>query len=101
MTLVVSSAVWTDLAEIVDTIGNDNPSAAVRVVDAARASFELIAVHPGIGRLRTFSQPGIRSWPIGDFPNYLVFYLPRRQTVQIVAVLHGARNYQSIVEDRL
>ena len=77
MKVTVPSPVWTDLAEIAEYIAPDNPEAALRVLDAARKNFELIGDHPGIGRLRTFSQPGLRSWPISEFPNYLILYLPQ------------------------
>jgi toxin ParE1/3/4 len=101
MKAVVVSAVWLDLAGIADTIGNDNPDAALRFVEAVRKAFDLIGNQPGVERIRSFSQPGIRSWPITDFPNYLIFYLPRRSDVKILAVVHGARELKCIVESRL
>jgi plasmid stabilization system protein ParE len=57
-----------------------------------KESFELLTRHPRIGRLRRFSVPGVRSWLIPDFQNYLIFYLPTGTEVQILAVLHGARD---------
>lgn len=101
MKVVVASPVWSDVAEIARRIAEDNPEAALRIIEAAQKNFELIGVHPGIGRLRTFSQPGVRSWPITDFPNYLIFYLPRQHEITIIAVIHGARNLRAIVESRL
>jgi toxin ParE1/3/4 len=101
MTVVVVSSVWGDLSDIVDRIAQDNPDAALRLIEAAHRLFDLIRDHPGIGRLRSFSQPGIRSRPITDFPNYLVFYLPTRTEIKILAVVHGARDVQTVVQDRL
>ena len=38
----------------------------------------------------------MRRWPVKDFENWLVFYLPKRDGVEIVRVLHGARDLDSI-----
>lgn len=44
---------------------------------------------------------GVRSWPIRDFPKYIVFYLPTAVEVQILAVIHGARDIAYAIEPRL
>ena len=38
---------------------------------------------------------------IPDFQNYLIFYLPTATEVQILAVLHGARDLASALAQRL
>jgi plasmid stabilization system protein ParE len=38
---------------------------------------------------------------IAGFKSYLVFYLPRRDEVQVLAVLHGARDLPTVMEERL
>lgn len=101
MTLIVKSAVWDDLREIGLRIGADNPEAADRFFAAAQAAFELLERHPRAGRLRSFSLAGVRSWPIRDFQNYLVFYLPTAAEVQILAVVHGARDLPPVIDARL
>jgi toxin ParE1/3/4 len=101
MNLIVKSPVWDDLRTIGLRIAEDNPDAAERFVTAAEAAFELLRQHPRIGRLRSFSVPGVRSWVIPDFQNYLVFYLPTGAEIQILAVLHGARDLASALAHRL
>ena len=101
MNLIVKSPVWDDLRTIGLRIAEDNPDAAERFVTAAEAVFELLRQHPRIGRLRSFSVPGVRSWVIPDFQNYLVFYLPTGAEIQILAVLHGARDLASALARRL
>jgi toxin ParE1/3/4 len=101
MTLIVKSPVWDDLRTIGLRIAKDNPDAAERFLTASEAAFELLRQHPRIGRLRSFSVPGVRSWVIPDFQNYLVFYLPTSAEVQILAVLHGARDLASALAHRL
>lgn len=101
MNLLVKSPVWDDLREIGLRIAEQNPDAADRFLTAAKEAFDLLKRHPRIGRLRSFSVPGVRSWLIPDFQNYLVFYLPTGTEVQILAVLHGARDLSSALAPRL
>lgn len=101
MKLIVKSPVWDDLREIGLRIAEDNPEAADRFFIAAEEAFELLQRHPNIGRLRSFSVTGVRSWVIPDFQKYIVFYLPGEAEVQILAVLHGARDLSSALAARL
>lgn len=101
MKLMVKSPVWDDLRDIAKYIASDNPDAAERFLNAVEETFRLLKSHPGLGRLRSFSVPGIRSWVIADFRNYIVFYLPTKTEVQILAVLHGARDLPQVMEHRL
>ena len=101
MKLIVKSPVWDDLREIGLRISEDNPEAADRFFTAAQAAFELLQRHPRIGRVRSFSLAGVRSWVIPDFLNYVVFYLPTETEVQILAVLHGVREWSSAMAQRL
>ncbi len=59
-----------------------------------------MARHPAIGRLRSFSLTGVRSWVVPGFENYVVFYLPAETEVQILAVLHGARDLTTAMQGR-
>jgi toxin ParE1/3/4 len=101
MNLLVKSPAWDDLRDIGLLIGAENADAADRFLTAAKESFDLLRRHPRIGRLRSFSVPGVRSWLIPDFQNYLIFYLPTGTEVQILAVLHGARDLASALAQRL
>ena len=101
MKLAVKSPVWDDLREIGLRIAKDNPEAAGRFFDAAREAFELVARHPAIGRLRSYSLAGVRSWVVPGFENYVIFYLPTPDEVQILAVLHGARDLPKAVKRRV
>ncbi len=87
MKLIVKSPVWDDLREIGLRIAQDNPDAADRFFTASEDAFDLLRRHPGIGRLRSFSITGVRSWGIPGFGDYLIFYLPTILEVRILAVL--------------
>ena len=78
-----------DLAEISAFIAKDNPTAAMRLIDMVEEKCRLIASRPAIGRPRDALLAGLRSHPIGQ---YIVFYRPIPDGVEIVRVLHGARD---------
>ena len=81
-------------------IASDNPEAADRVLEAAYGICKLLAEHPELGRRRQFGRgelSGIRSFVITDFPNYVIFYRVQAAGVQIVRVLHGARDLEKIL----
>ena len=40
---------------------------------------------------------GMRRFPIHGFENYLLFYLPRHGGIEVVRVLHGARDIGSLL----
>ncbi|NOT29065.1 MAG: type II toxin-antitoxin system RelE/ParE family toxin [Planctomycetes bacterium] len=50
---------------------------------------------PLAGRLREFRSAraqGVRSWPVRDFPNYLILYRPVADDIEVIRFLHGARD---------
>jgi len=82
-----------DLADIWDYIAEDNESRADAFIDAIDQKFHVLAEQPAIGRARDELAEGIRSFPIGQ---YIIFYQPVPGGVEIVRVLHGARDIDAI-----
>ncbi len=73
---------------------------AERFLTNAEASFNELAGQPMIGApltLRHSELAGMRKWRVKDFDNHLVFYLPRPDGVSIVRVLHGGRDWWSVL----
>jgi toxin ParE1/3/4 len=57
---------------------------------------------PGMGKLIQFSNPnlaGIRQQAIKGFKNYLVFYRLTNSGVEILRVIHGARDILEILDE--
>ena len=79
-----------DLVEIWRFIAKDDPRAADRVLDRIDAACVLLAGSPKNGPRREDLAPGLRFWPLG---NYLIFYTEADDGIQVVRVLHGARDY--------
>jgi toxin ParE1/3/4 len=79
-----------DIQSIAQWIARDSTPAAMKWIDELDDAFSTIAQTPGIGTDRGDLRPNLRSVPFG---NYLLFFKPGRQSVIIVRVLHGARDY--------
>lgn len=95
---IFSEFVETELGEIWDYIAKANLPAADHFLEAASRTFRDLAHEPGIGRVRNFSSPllkNLRSFPIVGFNDYLIFYLPKENGIEVVHVLHGARDLEN------
>ncbi len=74
---------------------------ALRFYDAAAATFEKLARTPGIGERRESPNPrlgGLRVWRVEAFANHLIFYRPVDSGIEIVRVLHAARDVDRVLE---
>ena len=99
MILVLTREAEADLEAIGDWIAADNPSRAVSFVQellgACTSLTEAPKAYPLVARFKRF---GVRKRPYRD---YLIFYRIIGETVEISHVIHGARDYESILsEDR-
>lgn len=87
-----------DLFEIWSYIAQDNATAADRVEDAIHQACELVAKAPLAGTVRKdLTALPVRFWVVPPFPNYFLVYDPATNPLQIIRVLHGARNTPSIL----
>jgi len=84
-----------DLDEVAEYIQRGGPSAAVRFLRSAEQTFSLLARSPSIGVRFDPDTPALtelRCFPVDKFRNYLVFYRPSDDGIEVVRVLHGARD---------
>jgi plasmid stabilization system protein ParE len=87
-----------DLREIRDFIAKDSPQSARRLMVRFVGAFRLLADHPELGHVREdLPVPSLRFWPVGS---YLVVYRAAKP-IEIVAVIHGARDVPTVVNRRL
>ena len=98
--IVKRPAALLDIEEHAWFIFQDNEEAGLRFPFACDATFERLLEAPHIGSARRFRHSrlaGLRQWPVQGFPNHLVFYLPIEDGIEIVRVLHGARDVEHIL----
>ena len=93
---LISPEALQDMSDIHNYIGMDDPDAADRVESAFEANVDLLATQPEIGQLMPRLR-GLHIWVVTEFPNYLIFYRQRDGMVEIVRLLHGARDLRSIL----
>jgi toxin ParE1/3/4 len=64
-------------------------------IDKIYETIELLARQPGSGRHREELAAGIQSFPVG---RYIIFYRVVTGAIEIVRVLHGARDIENTFE---
>ena len=85
-----------DILDIWDHIAEDSIEQADRWVDKLDAKFKLIATQPLMGRARDELAADLRSFPFG---RYVIFYMPMGSGIDVVRVLHGARDIDAVFGD--
>lgn len=80
------------LREAREYIELDNPAAAIRQIQLIEAAVNQLRAFPMMGRAGR--RMGTRELPVSGTP-YILVYRAKETTVQILAVLHGARNWES------
>jgi toxin ParE1/3/4 len=84
-----------DLEEISDYIAQHSSSASLRFLDAAQDTFQFLERFPLVGRACRFRDPrmsDVRKRTIQGFKKYVVYYRPTAEGVEILRVVHGARD---------
>lgn len=89
----LSQLAQTDLDEIWLFIADDSPEAADRFHDLLLSKLLLLAQQPLIGRDREDLRPNLKGFPTG---NYIIFYRDFSEYIEIVRILHGARDIENI-----
>jgi len=85
-----------DLEEIWFYVAVDNVGAADALLDELENSVRLLATQPKMGRAREELASELRSFPVR---RYVVFYRPLVDGIEVVRVLHGARDVTEIAEE--
>lgn len=85
---------YCDLEEAEDHLLARQPAAARRLIERAVEVFELLATHPELGRRRPDVRVGLRSYSLGT---HVVYYRIAAGKVQVLRVLHGARDAAAIL----
>ena len=91
-----------DLIDIYRYLHERSPQAAEKVYAAIERSIRALLETPGIGTLWSTTDPrlvGLRVTPCKPYRNYLLFFKPVRDGIELYRVVHGARELGRVVAD--
>ena len=95
MKVIITRTAQGDLIEIGAWVARDKPIAANRLVSALSVSCERLSLHPE--RYPVVSARKMRKRPLGD---YVIFYRVA-ENVEIVRILHGARDWVAMLDEMI
>ncbi|MBR0717586.1 type II toxin-antitoxin system RelE/ParE family toxin [Bradyrhizobium liaoningense] len=95
MNVTITAAAEADLEQIATYVAAQSPGSALRLVRELRTRCESLPdaprAYPLVPRYERF---GIRRRPFGQ---YLIFYRVGADTIEVIHILHGARDYESLL----
>jgi toxin ParE1/3/4 len=99
--IVIKPRASQDIDEHFAYIAQNNSDAALRFFDAVRQTFARLAQMSQMGRPYLVANPrldGLRKWSVKGFEKHLIFYLSFDGYIEIVRILHAARDIEAILE---
>ena len=95
---IYSKRAETDLLEIWLYLSQRSFDAADRTVAQVRQRCDMLADHPGFGELRPEIGPTVRVFSAGE---YAIFFRPHANSIGIMRIVHGSRDWSSFDWDVL
>ena len=86
-----------DFTETVSYIAADNPSAADVIANKIEKNLELLSDNPDLGRIPREEEIRNLGYKYLIVQNYVIFYTIEEKTIFIHRILHGARNYKTLL----
>jgi toxin ParE1/3/4 len=94
--VIIREAAQAEIDEIArDLARRGSIQLGLRFYEAVDQTFSQLASMPRLGRrriARDTSLADLRSWSIKGFRNHIVFYLPTPKGIEVLHVIHGARD---------
>ena len=82
-----------DVIEIWNYIADDSERNADTFIDKLYDTLQTLSSQPGVGRRRDELAPGVQSFPFG---RYVIFYRMVPDAIEVIRVLHSARDIETI-----
>lgn len=86
-----------DFTEIISFIAADNLTAADAIPNKIEKNLELLSENPNLGRIPREEEIRNLGYRYLIVQNYLIFYTIEERTIFIHRILHGARNYKTLL----
>jgi toxin ParE1/3/4 len=93
---VINIVASRDLREISDYFYSRNIEAGERFLQKFTRKCEQLVAFPNLGRSYTSIQPGLHGVPL---ENYVIFYRLIEDDIEIMRVVSGRRDLQSLFQD--
>jgi toxin ParE1/3/4 len=91
------------IAEQAEYLGQEaNPEVADRFIEAVKDTTDQLKKLPYLGFTREFANSklqSIRVWRVKGFEKYLIFYIPKRDSIEFLYLIHSARDYTRLFDD--
>ena len=84
-----------DAEEIADYIAKDSLEVAIKFLENVESTLNDLALLQGVGSQFISDDPelgGIRYHRVKGFPKHLIFFVEHKSAVEVVRILHGARD---------
>lgn len=91
-----------DVEEIAKYIADDSVDAALRFLTNAEATVQRLAESPGLGSPYSSEHPqlkNLRACRVLGFPKHVVFYFELAGAIEVIRILHGARDLDLELQD--
>jgi plasmid stabilization system protein ParE len=89
----------TDLMEILLDIAEDSPDTAQRLRSEFYSGLQTLGRTPGIGHLH--DELLSRKYRFWNFYSYVVAYAWEANPIQVISIVHGARDLPAFFADRV
>ncbi len=86
-----------DFREIITYIALDNPSAAEAVADKIENSLSNLSAYPLLDKIPNEEELANMGYRFLIVQNYLIFYTIEGHTIWVHRIIHGARDYLSLL----
>jgi toxin ParE1/3/4 len=87
-----------DIDQYAGRIGEDSPRAAARFQESALDTAQWLTEFPGAGHVvRMRRNEGLRVCAVRGFPNHLIFYREHAGLLEVVRIVHGARDLPRVL----
>ena len=86
-----------DLGQIFNYILRDNPASALKILDEIDEEITKLSQFPELGKLPKDDKLKAFGYRVLIVANCLVFYIIKEDIIEIHRILHGSRDYHSIL----
>ncbi len=98
----VRPAAQVDIDDIAEYLAGDRIEVGERFLTQVDLTIKEIMATPGLGAIRELINiriAGLRQRRVNGFPNWLVFYIVTAESIDVIRVLHGARDLEHIFRE--